>query len=227
MPSRVIRDGILESDAINSLSWEAELFYRRLMSIVDDFGRYSAHPMLLRSRSYPMQFDRVKDTDILKWLKECKKVGIMCLYSVENKPFLELTRFNQRTRQQCSKFPGPDDCITNVGQRAAARGQVLSSAHEDEGEGEGEDEDETRKRVVSLPKGWKPKDAHKKLAKEKGVDIEAAFDYFKDWAKGGGHKRKDWDATFRNGLKTWLKERCPEGVGRALDATGEELKKWK
>ena len=38
MPSRVIRDGILESESVNALSWEAELFFRRLMSVVDDFG---------------------------------------------------------------------------------------------------------------------------------------------------------------------------------------------
>lgn len=225
MPSRVIRDGILESEAINSLSWEAELFYRRLMSIVDDFGRYNAHPMLLRSRCYPLQFDRVKDSDIHEWLEACKEVGLITLYSVENKPFLEMCRFNQRTRQQCSKFPGPDDCITNVGQRAAARGQVLSNAHEDEGEDEGEDE--TRKRASVLPKGWKPNDALKEFAEAQGVDIDAALDYFRDWAKGGSHRRKDWNATFRNGLRSWLKERCPKGSGKALDATGEELTKWK
>ncbi len=39
MPNRIIREGILTSEAVNSLSWEAEVFFRRLLSVVDDFGR--------------------------------------------------------------------------------------------------------------------------------------------------------------------------------------------
>ena len=44
MPNRILRDGILMSPRVNVLSSEAELFYRRLMSVVDDYGRFSAHP---------------------------------------------------------------------------------------------------------------------------------------------------------------------------------------
>jgi hypothetical protein len=39
MPSRLLREGILDSEAVNALSFAAEVFYRRLMSVVDDFGR--------------------------------------------------------------------------------------------------------------------------------------------------------------------------------------------
>ncbi len=40
MPNRVIREGILNSQRVNKLTEPAELFYRRLMSVVDDFGRF-------------------------------------------------------------------------------------------------------------------------------------------------------------------------------------------
>ena len=43
MPSRIIRDGILTSERINALTERAELFYRRLMSVVDDYGRFPAN----------------------------------------------------------------------------------------------------------------------------------------------------------------------------------------
>ncbi len=48
MPNRILREGILTSERVNLLSWEAEVFYRRLMSVVDDYGRFHAHPALLR-----------------------------------------------------------------------------------------------------------------------------------------------------------------------------------
>ena len=36
MPNRILREGILTSERVNALSWEAEVFYRRLMSAVDE-----------------------------------------------------------------------------------------------------------------------------------------------------------------------------------------------
>jgi hypothetical protein len=44
MPNRELREGILTSERINALTFPAEVFYRRLMSVVDDFGRCPAHP---------------------------------------------------------------------------------------------------------------------------------------------------------------------------------------
>ena len=54
MPNRVIREGILTSERIEMLGWAEEVFYRRLMSVVDDFGRYYARPALLRAACYPL-----------------------------------------------------------------------------------------------------------------------------------------------------------------------------
>ena len=36
MPTRILRDGILTSERVNLLDWEAEVFYRRLLSVGDD-----------------------------------------------------------------------------------------------------------------------------------------------------------------------------------------------
>ncbi len=47
MPVRLIRPGILSSLRVNRLTEGQEVFYRRLLSVVDDFGRYDAVPALL------------------------------------------------------------------------------------------------------------------------------------------------------------------------------------
>ena len=39
MPSRILREGINTSPKVNALSPMAELFYRRLMTVADDYGR--------------------------------------------------------------------------------------------------------------------------------------------------------------------------------------------
>ena len=230
MPSRVIRDGILESVPVNSLSWEAELFYRHLMSVVDDFGRYNALPTLLRSRCYPLQFERVKDAQVSKWIKECAQAGLLLPYKVDGKPYLEVQNFNQRTRQMHSKFPSPDECNTNASKTRDKVYKALPCAHEDEDEVEDEDDSRAahgKSRSKRLPKGWAPNDAHKKIAKENRVDLALAEKIFRDWAKGGDKKYVDWDAVFRNGLRDWLKPKAPAARAVATDATGETLKRWK
>ncbi len=109
MPTRILREGILTSERVNQLSLEAELFYRRLMSVLDDFGRYDGRICLLRVACYPLRVDEISDKDVKKWLDEVEKIGLLSTYSVENKPFLAVSSFNQRTRAKASKYPQPPD----------------------------------------------------------------------------------------------------------------------
>src|SRR5260363_305236 len=83
MPTRMLREGILSSERVDKLSPAAEVFYRRLMSVVDDFGRFSAHPKLLRTSCYPLRLDTVSDADITQWLQECIEVALIISYTVD------------------------------------------------------------------------------------------------------------------------------------------------
>lgn len=105
MPTRMIRDGILTSERIASLTWAEECFYRRLMSVVDDYGRYYAHPSLLRAACYPLQINKVSDSDIVKWLACVQKAGLVRVYPAsDGKSYLEILYFGQRVQSK-SKFP--------------------------------------------------------------------------------------------------------------------------
>jgi hypothetical protein len=108
MPNRVLRDGILTSERVNKLDWPAEVFYRRLMSVVDDFGRFFANPSLIRAACYPLQLDKVSDSDIGKWLLVTGKAGLVRVYPAsDGKKYLELIDFRQHRRADKSKFPQP------------------------------------------------------------------------------------------------------------------------
>lgn len=111
MPNRIIREAILSSDRVCQLDWPAEVFYRRLLSVVDDFGRFEAVPSLLRAKCYPLQVDRVREADIIRWMTACQKAELIVLYqgvmAGKIKYFLSVNDFRQQERS-ASKYPQPD-----------------------------------------------------------------------------------------------------------------------
>ena len=106
MPNRIIREAILSSEKVALLGWADEVFYRRLFSIVDDYGRYEANPQLLRSKCYPLQVDAVRVADISRSMAACQKAGLLALYVVHDKQYLEVINFQQQQRT-VSKYPAP------------------------------------------------------------------------------------------------------------------------
>jgi hypothetical protein len=155
MPNRVIREAILSSEKIDKLSEGAELFYRRLMSVVDDFGRFRANPKLLLSACYPLRVDSMTLERIAGYLSECVSADLVRVYEVDKKAYLELRDFDQRLRTKRSKFPADDGTMTVAGNGSGGhvsdngrtidgvtRGRARSEA-ESENESENEAEAET------------------------------------------------------------------------------------
>jgi hypothetical protein len=105
MGNRLLRSGILDSDKVNSLGWAAEVFFRRLMSVADDFGRYDGRVSMLRSYLYPVKLEDVSIEDVTMWLKECVDAKVIQLYTVDGKPYLEILNFGQKLRAKKSKYP--------------------------------------------------------------------------------------------------------------------------
>lgn len=108
MASRLIRDGLVESEPFNSISWQAQALFLRLMLKADDFGRYTAEPRLVRAAVFPIQLDHVSDLDVKTWIEECEEAALIVTYAVDGKRFLEIPRFDQRLRAKRSKFPAPN-----------------------------------------------------------------------------------------------------------------------
>jgi len=96
-----------DSEAVNELSVGAERFFVRLIMKADDFGRYHADARLLRSFLYPLISEKVKDSDIVKFLAECEMQCLIDLYEIDGKKYLEIKEFGQRLRSMKSKFPAP------------------------------------------------------------------------------------------------------------------------
>jgi hypothetical protein len=108
VPSRLIREGILTSDRVDALDFASEVFYRRLMSKVDDHGLFDARTSVLRASLYPLRIDRVREADISRWIAMCEKAGLIALYQHDGKPYLRMldTRWPARSDP---KYPMPTE----------------------------------------------------------------------------------------------------------------------
>lgn len=125
MPSRVLREGILDSEGVNKLTFPAEVFYRRLMSVVDDFGRFDGRPSILRSRLFALKVDSVREADISRWIAECEKAGLIALYAVDFKPYILFQKLGS-PRAKESRYPAPP---AGIEAPAVAGVQPHTSAH--------------------------------------------------------------------------------------------------
>lgn len=118
---RLIRGGEIDSVRVNRLSWAAEVFFRRLKHIVDDYGRMDARPSLLRSTLFPLKLNQVSEADVSKWLNDCHAVrgddnrdtGLISFYEVGGKRYLEIINFGQRKSNMREKYPPPDKVEKN------------------------------------------------------------------------------------------------------------------
>lgn len=106
MPSRLVREDILTSERVDKLDAAAEVFYRRLLSKVDDYGLYDARPSILRSYLFPLRVDRVREADLSRWIAACVKAGLLALYEHDGRPFMQVLRTRWQARSE-PKYPLP------------------------------------------------------------------------------------------------------------------------
>ena len=104
--SRMIREGFLDSEKGAALSWRTECFFHRLLLVADDYGLFDARPMVLRTRLFPLHLDKVSNQDIQDCLHETEGAGLVRVYCVGGKDYVQIINFGQR-RQSKPRFPLP------------------------------------------------------------------------------------------------------------------------
>lgn len=106
MPNRILREGINTSPKINSLSEEAELFYRRLFAVVDDYGLYLANLTFIRANVFLARYETWTEERIERCLQECVSAGLITLYFSSGIRHLQIENFNQQHKSR-PKYPFP------------------------------------------------------------------------------------------------------------------------
>lgn len=191
MHNRMIRGGILTSDRVDQIAGDAarEVFYRRLLNVVDDFGCFSADPRLLRTALYPLRPDSVTEAEIECHLAACAKAGLLVVYEVRGKRYLQVRNFRQRLQRMTNRYPPPPNMS-----EGDSNFQPREDEDEDEVEVEVEVEEEEEKQHTCAPSGACVGESPKRSptpapARNAKAQQEAWFDHF--WAAYWRHEACD------------------------------------
>lgn len=198
MPNRILRD-FTDSEAVNSVSRNAETLFVRLIMKADDYGNYTANPKLIRSQCYPLLVDSIREADISRWIAECVKAGLIALYRAENKELLHIASFGQRLRDSRPKFP--------------AFSQDLAATRRDfPPESETETETDTKRERENTHASPSVEEAFT-FCTGQGLPSDAVKEWHSHresqaWVKGNGHPITNWQAD----LQSWIYRNAREGT---------------
>ena len=110
MPNRIIKESIRTSKSVNTMTDFQFRMWAYLLTYVDDFGRGSADPEILKGFVFPRR-KGLSESTIEKTLAELATIGSILLYKVDGESYLCFPRWSdhQRIQQKKSKFPEPPE----------------------------------------------------------------------------------------------------------------------
>ena len=115
MPSRVVRGEIIKSKSLSRVSELAEAMFVRLLSVVDDFGRYDGDAEILAAHLYPRR-ESASEGVVEARLQELVNAdgpgkGPVELYEIDGNRYLRLVNWEKHRgksrRGDKSKWPSP------------------------------------------------------------------------------------------------------------------------
>lgn len=213
MPNRIIKESVCTSESIDQMSWFEEVFFHRLWTACDDYGRMDARPAILKSKLFPLK-DRLSLKDIQNALQKMADIGCVRLYECDSKPYLYLPSWevHQQVRAKKSKYPAPgESCNQMISDDITCSRNPIQS----------ESESNTKESSASAPRTFVPPSIEdvETVCKENGYHFspEAFVAYYESngW-KVGRNKMKNW----RKALVTWETRWKEDHGGNTRQAVG-------
>ena len=110
MPNRIIKESIRTSRSVGSLSDFDFRLWIYLITYVDDYGRGSADPELLKGIVFTRR-KSVTEAQIYEGIARLASAGMIHLYTVDGEPYMYFPNWasHQRIRNSVEKYPAPPD----------------------------------------------------------------------------------------------------------------------
>lgn len=211
MPNRLLKEGIVDSSAIDNLSAEEEVFFYRLLVVADDYGRMDARLAILKSKCFPLKDHPKLLEKIEGWLQSLVRQELVNRYQVDGKPYLQILKWEQRIRSK-EKYPSSDDSQPYVDCQTSdsnvqtddglGRGLGLGKGM-GKGKGNGVVADATK--PTRFSKDFQMTDEWISFCKTQRPDLDPfkTFDDFKDFwtSKPKDNTKLDWLATWRGWVR--------------------------
>lgn len=173
MPNRIIKDTIRTSKKINALTDFQFRLWVYLITYVDDYGRGSADPEIIKGFVFPRR-KKVNETDIKDALAALASTGCISLYDIDGESYFCFPSWgeHQRIQTKRSKFPEPP--ILPESHLFAAEDDALQKftvVHREKPP-ESESESESKKTLSSTPKaGAEPCDVSTLAAEPSAIKL--------------------------------------------------------
>lgn len=207
MGNRIIKDTIRTSKSVNTMTDFQFRLWTYLITYVDDYGRGSADPEILKGFVFPRR-KGVTEASIEKALADLANSGSVILYEVDGEPYFCFPNWgdHQRIQTRKSKYPAPsvDDFLKSTASHGESRKVTVSH-------GESPPESNTNPNTNSNPKynsapagAFTPPTVEEVadycLERRNGISAQRFVDFYtsKGWMVGKT-KMKDWKASVR----TW------------------------
>jgi hypothetical protein len=170
MPTRYLKPGVRDSEAIDNLSPQAEILFYRLLVTVDDFGRFDARPAMIKAQCFPIK-DSISIGKCKDLLDELNNNGLIYIYEASGKLNLMMCKWDNVPRAKESKYPAPTDVCLHL---HTSVNQVNTDVPLTETETETKTKTETK--TIGLPTGvsqsvWDEFISHRKTKKAKVTQI--------------------------------------------------------
>ena len=110
MRIRSIKPEFWKSEKMAQMSRDVRMLFIGLWNLADDFGRFRAHPSLVKGEIFPYD----DDADVAGWLLELVKAGVVVLYTVNGqrygfvRNFAEHQKIDRRAASRIPPAPGED-----------------------------------------------------------------------------------------------------------------------
>lgn len=212
MPTRYLKAGIRDSETIDRLSSAAEVLYYRLLVTVDDFGRYDARPAMLKAACFPIK-ESVTQKHIENLLSDLVRHQLVSVYYVDDKPYLQMQKWDNVPRAKESKFPAQTyidvQAHTVVQQLHTDVPLTVTETVTKTKTDISQDKHAKRKQKISMPDDFAISDNVAEWARKNNFDrLDDHLDAFKRKAEMNGYRYVNWDLAFMEAIREdWAKLR--------------------
>lgn len=242
MPNRIIKDSIRTSKTVNTMTDFQFRLWVYLITYVDDYGRGSADPQLLKGFVFPRRTG-VTESTIGKALADLANSGSILLYDVDGESYFCFPNWgdHQRIQTKRSKFPAPSDGIIKNSTVIHGDSQPESNPIRIQNPNPNPNPDARKARDAAFDEFWKvyPRKEDKQKARKAfekvTVPLQTLLDGIEKW-KNSAQWCKDngqfipYPATWLNGRR-WedtpvMDNRIPKGAsGQLGDAELEAIQR--
>lgn len=201
MGNRIIKDTIRTSKTVNAMTDFQFRLWVYLITYVDDYGRGSADPEILKGFVFPRR-KGVTEASIENALADLANSGSVILYEVDGEPYFCFPNWSdhQRIQTKKSKYPAPTD--GNPRKVTVSHGESPPESNTNPNTNTNPKENNSAPAGAFTPPTLEEVEAY---CRERGncVNAQRFIDFYtsKGWMVGKT-KMKDWKASVR----TWEQE---------------------